>query len=186
MYGRAVVVLAVPPRGGDPQRALHRHAPDGAVLELVAELAVRRRVAVLVEHAQADQQPALGIVGAGGRLGAAVVEVARRARLGVEQRAEPVAALGGGRGGDPVVVEEVVADREVAALLAVEAGHRLGEGAVAGDLDGGVAALVGQLLVGRGRADAVGVVPSSVQREQQEGEWRRPPRPRGTAAAPLA
>ena len=145
---RAVGVLAGLLDRGDDDRALDGHAADGAVLQLVAERAVGLRTAVLPEDAEPDQQAALGIVGVGGGLGAAVAEVARRARLGVEQRAEPVAPVGRRRRGDPVVVEEAVADRERAPLLAVEAGHRLGEGAGAEDVDGGVAALVGQLLGG--------------------------------------
>jgi hypothetical protein len=106
---------------------------------------------VAVAHTDPEEQTALGVLAVGGGLGPAVAEVARRARLGVEQRAQPVAAVGRGRGDDPVVVEEVVADREEAAAVAVEAGDGLGEGLGPGVLDGGVAPRGGPLLVGQRR-----------------------------------
>jgi hypothetical protein len=58
----------------------------------------------------------------------------------VEERAETVAGFGGGGSGDPVFVEEGVADNEFAAALAGERGHGEGEGVVAVIEDGALAA----------------------------------------------
>jgi hypothetical protein len=109
------------------------------------------RGALAVAHADPEEQTALGVLAVGGGLGPAVAEVARRARLGVEHRAQPVAAVGRRRGDDPVVVEEVVADREEPAAVAVEAGDGLGEGLRPGVLDRGIATRGRPLLVGQRR-----------------------------------
>ena len=115
---------------GDDDGALDRHAADGPVLELAAELAVGLELAVGADDAQPEQQAPLGIVGVRGRLAPAVAEVARRARLRVEERSEPVTPRRRRRRGDPVVVEEVVADgKGRAAARRSRPGHRLGEGA---------------------------------------------------------
>jgi hypothetical protein len=63
------------------------------------------------------------------RQAAAVLLVARAARVRREVRAKPVAALGACRRGDPVVAEERVADAERATVLAREPGDRCAEGA---------------------------------------------------------
>lgn len=58
----------------------------------------------------------------------------------MEERAETVAGFGGGGSGDPVFVEEGIADDEFAAALAGECGHGEGEGVVAVVEDGAIAA----------------------------------------------
>ena len=78
--------------------------------------------------AEAEEQADERLVGLERRPAAAVVEVAGRARARVEERAEPVAALGRRRRRHPVAVEERVADEEVGALLERQVARRLAEG----------------------------------------------------------
>ena len=93
---------------GDHELALGRHAEDGTILELVAVHRVRIRSAdspLVSGERQPQQQPEVAVAG-GGRDATAVEEVARRARLGVEHRAEAVACVGRRRCGHPVLGEE--------------------------------------------------------------------------------
>ena len=150
------------------QGALHRHAADGPVLELRAEVAVGHRVAVLVEDAQADQQAALGIAGSAGGW-------ARPSRKWHDEH--DWALKSGPSPSRPSVEAGAVTQLSLKKLLPTAKSRRCwlsrpgtgwAKAPLPGDLDGGVTTLVGQLLVGgrRRRARRLAIVAA---REQEQG-----------------
>ncbi len=139
----------------------------GAVLQLVAVDGVRRgrRRAVGARDRQPQQQAELAVAGRGGGA-AAVAEVARRARLGVERRAEAVTGIGGRRGRHPVLGEEAVADLELTTLVVGQRRRRKAECVAAGDLACGVAA------ERRRRSTAtVDATPSATHDDDEQTTW---------------
>ena len=142
---RCVVIRSVPS---------DRDAADGAVLELVAEVAVR---------ASGCRRRRARSAGSAGPRSGSSASAGGWARPSRKWHDEHDWALKSGPSPSRPSVDDgavtqlslkkLLPTAKVAALLAVEARHRLGEGAVAGDLDGGVAALVGQLGWSVGGAD---------------------------------
>ena len=86
--------------------------------------------------AEAEQQLPLRVIGAVGRLGAAVKGMTGRTRQGVEGRSKTVASVGGGGSGKPVLPEKAVADGEGPAVFSFEIAGWKPEG-VAGVGEGG-------------------------------------------------
>ena len=126
--GRPVGERARPLLVADLDLPLARHTVDRPVLQLGSVAGHRHRPPVGPGHAEPQEQPQLGVIGAGRRLRAAVLEVAGRAGLRVERGPETISAGRGGRRRHPVVVEEVVADGEGAAVLGREGAQSQAEG----------------------------------------------------------
>ena len=96
-------------------------------------------LAVLVD-ADAEQQPAFGIVRARRRCATTVQDVARGTGRRVEERTEAVSCVGGRRSSDPRLREEGVADLEDAPLLGAQVGCSRAERIAVVERSGGIAA----------------------------------------------
>ena len=102
------------------------------------------------------------------RMAAAVLDMAVLAGVGIEQRAQTVARGGGGRGRDPGVAEETVADAEIQAARGRQIGRGQGEGVLIGFMDRG--ATGGQRFARFGLGKARGLIAAGQAEGEEQGE----------------